>query len=160
MMDTSRHTTSIDALKVDYTTVSRVGQKRTYDRLGSDLGSNCSGSNVNSAETTSRVTTHRLNTQATLIKPLKAGKIRGADRSHLSGGISEYSQRRTLALTPSPVSDPRLELSHASYGLPMELVCNLRGLGIYSIYPWQSECLLESGALNGTQNLVYTAPTG
>ena len=33
-------------------------------------------------------------------------------------------------------------------------------MGIRSIYPWQSECLLKSGALRGEKNLVYTAPTG
>ncbi|KAH9219076.1 hypothetical protein DL95DRAFT_434033 [Leptodontidium sp. 2 PMI_412] len=73
---------------------------------------------------------------------------------------SEYSQRRALALTPSATSNPLLDLSHPAYGLPNQLTQNLASLGIKSIYPWQSECLLRSGALEGGVNLVYTAPTG
>lgn len=75
-------------------------------------------------------------------------------------GPSEYSQRRALALTPAPTSNPLLSLSHPSYALLVQLVQNLASLGINSIYPWQSECLLKSGALHGKENLVYTAPTG
>lgn len=37
---------------------------------------------------------------------------------------------------------------------------NLTRLGIDSIYPWQSSCLLGRGVLNGKTNLVYSAPTG
>ncbi|KAI4149896.1 MAG: hypothetical protein L6R39_002399 [Caloplaca ligustica] len=33
-------------------------------------------------------------------------------------------------------------------------------MGIRSIYPWQSSCLLGRGLLTGEKNLVYTAPTG
>ena len=36
----------------------------------------------------------------------------------------------------------------------------MASLGIKSIYPWQSDCLIRSGALGGEKNLVYTAPTG
>ncbi|KUJ22243.1 P-loop containing nucleoside triphosphate hydrolase protein [Mollisia scopiformis] len=87
---------------------------------------------------------------------LIAGKIHDV----LDRGTSEYSQRRTLALTPTPTSNPVLDLSHPAYGLPKRLVSNFASLGIRSIYPWQSECLLRSGALAGEKNLVYTAPTG
>jgi DNA polymerase theta len=52
-----------------------------------------------------------------------------------------------------------LALSHPDYGLPQGLVDNFAKLRIKSIYPWQSECLLRSGALGGDRNLVYTAPT-
>ena len=37
---------------------------------------------------------------------------------------------------------------------------NFTSLGIDSIYPWQSSCLLGRGILNGETNLVYSAPTG
>ena len=37
---------------------------------------------------------------------------------------------------------------------------NFANLGIDSIYPWQSSCLLGRGILNGEKNLVYSAPTG
>ena len=37
---------------------------------------------------------------------------------------------------------------------------NFTSLGIHSIYPWQSSCLLGRGVLNGETNLVYSAPTG
>lgn len=63
-------------------------------------------------------------------------------------------------MTPTPTSNPILDLSHHAYGLPEQLVDNFASLGISSIYPWQSECLVQSGALAGEKNLVYTAPTG
>jgi superfamily II helicase len=63
-------------------------------------------------------------------------------------------------LTPTVTCNPLLDLSHPVYGLPKQLVNNFASVGIKSIYPWQSECLLRSGALAGEKNLVYTAPTG
>ena len=75
-------------------------------------------------------------------------------------GKSAYAQRRDLALTPNVTSNPLLDLSHPAYGLPKQLVDNFASMGIRSIYPWQSECLLKSGGLGGERNLVYTAPTG
>ena len=44
--------------------------------------------------------------------------------------------------------------------MPESLVKNFTTLGIDSIYPWQSSCLLGRGVLNGETNLVYSAPTG
>lgn len=73
---------------------------------------------------------------------------------------SEYSQRRAAASTPSSSLNPLLSLSHPRYGLPESLVKNFTSLGIKSIYPWQSSCLLGRGLLTGEKNLVYTAPTG
>lgn len=78
----------------------------------------------------------------------------------MSRSETEYSQRKVLALTPGATLNPKLDLSHPDYGLPQSLVSNFFKLGIKSIYPWQSECLLRSGALGGNRNLVYTAPTG
>lgn len=74
--------------------------------------------------------------------------------------VSEYSQRRAAAATPSGVLDRALLLSHPRYALPSTLVDNFASLGINEIYPWQKQCLMGPGLLNGSKNLVYTAPTG
>lgn len=74
--------------------------------------------------------------------------------------VSEYTQRRALPCTPGPSQNPLLSLSNPRYGLPEHLVRNFASLGINSIYPWQSSCLLGRGLLSGEKNLVYTAPTG
>ncbi|KAL7629323.1 hypothetical protein AAE478_000843 [Parahypoxylon ruwenzoriense] len=74
--------------------------------------------------------------------------------------ISEYSQRRIISATPTSTIDRSLLLSFPRYGLPDSLVNNLNVLGIKEIYPWQKQCILGPGLLNGTRNLVYTAPTG
>ncbi|KAK3695368.1 P-loop containing nucleoside triphosphate hydrolase protein [Podospora appendiculata] len=76
------------------------------------------------------------------------------------GHISEYSQRRTIAATPTSTLDPLLSLIHPIYALPDKLVANFAGLGIKTIYPWQKQCLLGPGLLKGDKNLVYSAPTG
>lgn len=73
---------------------------------------------------------------------------------------SEYSQRRIAQATPRAVVDRSLSLSFPRYGLPSSLVDNLNALGIKEIYLWQKQCLLGPGLLNGSKNLVYTAPTG
>lgn len=75
-------------------------------------------------------------------------------------GLSEYSQRRTIAATPTAARDPELRLGHPTYGLPHQLVQNLESLGIREIYPWQKTCLKGPGLLHGQRNLVYCAPTG
>ncbi|KAI1437566.1 P-loop containing nucleoside triphosphate hydrolase protein [Xylaria sp. CBS 124048] len=75
-------------------------------------------------------------------------------------GPSEYSQRKVISATPSAVVDRSLSLSFSRYALPEPLIQNLNALGINEIYPWQKQCLLGPGLLNGTRNLVYSAPTG
>ncbi|KOS18825.1 DNA polymerase theta [Escovopsis weberi] len=74
--------------------------------------------------------------------------------------VSEYTQRRQFAATPSSTMDPELDLAHPIYGLPTQLVENFASLGIRQIYPWQKNCLKGPGLLDGTKNLVYCAPTG
>jgi DEAD/DEAH box helicase len=74
--------------------------------------------------------------------------------------LSEYSQRKRLASTPGPSQNPLLSLRHLRYGLPEQLVSNFESLGVRSIYPWQSSCLLGKGLLSGETSLIYTAPTG
>lgn len=78
----------------------------------------------------------------------------------IPNGPSEYSQRREFPATPSSCVDPLLCLSQPIYGLPHQLVANFAALGIKSIYPWQKNCLLGPGLLQGERNLVYSAPTG
>jgi DNA polymerase theta len=74
--------------------------------------------------------------------------------------VTEYSQRIVIGATPGPSIDSMLLLSHSVYGLPRRLVQNFASLGIESIYPWQKNCLLGPGLLDGQKNLVYSAPTG
>lgn len=76
------------------------------------------------------------------------------------GFTSEYSQRKDFAATPTLTVDPLLSLSHHRYDLPGRLVANFAKLGIKTIYPWQKQCLLGPGLLQGEKNLVYSAPTG
>jgi hypothetical protein len=149
------HTTTIDVAKSNFTTISRVGQKRTYDEV-------IKGPQRDDfAPVLPEVTNQREFRRPTLKNDsswvLKASEIHDVG---VAQHESEYSQRRNIALTPNPTSDPFLDLAHPAYGLSKQLVSNLVSLGIRSIYPWQAECLLRSGALAGERNLVYTAPTG
>ncbi|KJZ73614.1 hypothetical protein HIM_06947 [Hirsutella minnesotensis 3608] len=75
-------------------------------------------------------------------------------------GVSEYSQRRVIAATPTSSRDPELDLAHPTYNLSPQLVSNFASLGIRQIYPWQKNCLKGPGLLDGQRNLVYCAPTG
>ncbi|MCJ1479790.1 hypothetical protein MMC13_008476 [Lambiella insularis] len=77
-----------------------------------------------------------------------------------SSGPTIYTQRRLASSVPRASQNPLLFLNHHRYNLPEKLVQNFASLGISSIYPWQSSCLLGRGLLEGEKNLVYTAPTG
>ncbi|KAI1768237.1 P-loop containing nucleoside triphosphate hydrolase protein [Hypoxylon sp. FL1150] len=90
---------------------------------------------------------------------LSASTIEAVDSDSVAQ-TSEYSQRRAVPATPTSTDDRSLSLSFPRYGLPESLINNLKALGIKDIYPWQKQCLLGPGLLNGTRNLVYTAPTG
>ena len=90
---------------------------------------------------------------------LKASRIKEAG-GIVEACLSEYTQRKIMASTPNASQNPLLSLKHPFYGLPSLLVENFSVLGINSIYPWQSSCLLGRGLLTGEKNLVYTAPTG
>ncbi|QSZ29948.1 hypothetical protein DSL72_004466 [Monilinia vaccinii-corymbosi] len=155
------HKTTIDAAtRVTATTVSRVAVKRTFDELNDSEKSQGASSPSHRSHLEIGVSRKRDCNRPTLNNespgPLKASGI-----DDITGhNYSEYSQRRQLALTPAPTLNPLLDLAHPAYQLPNQLIDNLTALGIKSIYPWQSECLLRSGALAGERNLVYTAPTG
>lgn len=73
---------------------------------------------------------------------------------------TEYTQRRLISATPWSSYDPELNLSHAVYALPSQIVSNFASVGINHIYPWQKNCLKGPGLLSGERNLVYCAPTG
>ncbi|KAK0656733.1 P-loop containing nucleoside triphosphate hydrolase protein [Cercophora newfieldiana] len=95
--------------------------------------------------------------------PLAASAIQAlpATNGTAAGQLpSEYTQRREFPSTPTVFDDPLLSLSHPVYGLPGRLVDNFATLGIKTIYPWQKQCLLGPGLLQGEKNLVYFAPTG
>jgi len=151
------HKTSEDIAKATYSSISRAGQKRTFEEA-QDRKQELKPPPPppNPTGITYKGDFHRPQPKEQLFPQLKAGEIYNV----YSQDNTEYSQRRDLALTPNPTSNPLLDLAHPSYGLPSGLVSNFSTLGVKSIYPWQSECLLRSGALRGDRNLVYTAPTG
>lgn len=80
--------------------------------------------------------------------------------SHSNDWPDEDLSKQPVLPISGPSQNPLLLLSHPRYGLPETLVSNFVSLGISSIYPWQSSCLLGRGLLDGGKNLVYTAPTG
>ncbi|KND02903.1 uncharacterized protein SPPG_01983 [Spizellomyces punctatus DAOM BR117] len=57
------------------------------------------------------------------------------------------------------ISDPRLLLSNKAYGIPESVLGAFKERGITSLLPWQMECLLQEGVLDGKRNLLYSAPT-
>ena len=93
---------------------------------------------------------------------LRASRISSNASEELNEGpaTTEYSQKRAAHSTPDIADNPLLSLYHPRYGLPKSLVKNFQMLGVNSIYPWQSSCLIKKGLLKGEQNLIYTAPTG
>ncbi|KAH7170636.1 hypothetical protein EDB81DRAFT_753132 [Dactylonectria macrodidyma] len=146
------HTTSIDAANDQKTTFAAhpvAGVKRSW--------SSEAGSNSNSSDPRSTVQFHRAISLPSAPPRLSASRIVELQPSH---GVSEYSQRRLIAATPTASCDPELLLSHPTYGLPKQLVDNFAALGIQQIYPWQKTCLKGPGLLTGEKNLVYCAPTG
>ncbi|TVY20266.1 Helicase and polymerase-containing protein TEBICHI [Lachnellula arida] len=147
------HKTTIDVARAPHTTLSHIGRKRTFDE---SHGRQDAPRSAVLADISNHGGFQRPTLQPRCFEALKASEIQDV----CERGQSEYTQRRGLALTPTPTSNPLLDLSHPAYGLPAQLVRNFADHGVKSIYPWQSECLLHSGALGGERNLVYTAPTG
>lgn len=148
--------TSIDLVqKQRYSTSSVVGVKRSHDV--------CAAESVPSDQSTELARVRNHAPPLVLQAPrLKASTITSATIHALETDIgpSEYTQRRNAASTPGLDQNPLLSLAHPKYGLPHRVVANLASMGVHSIYPWQSSCLLGKGILSGDRNLVYTAPTG
>lgn len=142
-----------------YTTSSLAGQKRLYDASGSHVPGENDGAAAHK----------RLGAQPTFRRPgpnltsqlprLIASRIESLDGPGKDGPF-EYTQRQAFPSTPTATLDPLLSLLHPAYGLPGRLRANFASQGIKSIYPWQKQCLLGPGLLNGEKNLVYSAPTG
>jgi hypothetical protein len=102
------HQTSVDLAKTAHTTIARIAQKRKFDDYD---GGDKQAPSEDLASVEFRRPTVQLGHSLRL---LNAGRIRDV----IDRGPSEYSQRRTLALTPTPTSNPLLDLSHLTYGLP------------------------------------------
>ncbi|KAH8890968.1 P-loop containing nucleoside triphosphate hydrolase protein [Thozetella sp. PMI_491] len=132
-----------------------VGHKRTFDEAQSDEQP------VPLQPTTTRRPGH---SRQPSDLPKQRSKLSAsaivAIGDELKAGPSQYTQRRAFPATPSSTVDPLLSLHHPIYDLSPPLVANFASLGIKEIYPWQKQCLLGQGLLQGEKNLVYSAPTG
>ena len=162
-----RWTTTIDVVQQrQYNTKSLHGIKRSHNEINTNLPSNCSFqdtgiTNIIPAQQVFK----RQRLHAGGKNQIEASRIcslaSGPDNSNnFNLNLNEQPSRQISASTLGPSQNPLLSLSHPRYGLPERLVRNFASLGINSIYPWQSSCLLGRGLLNGEKNLVYTAPTG
>lgn len=157
----SHQTTTETALGISKL-ISKAGNKRTLDQLYS-VSEHCGVSTIPPASANqSTRNDFPLSVSTSQSKQLRASEIKdvNGECSRLANGNSIYSQRRAIAPTPPLVRNPILSLAHPAYGLPEKLIQNPSALGIHSIYPWQSKCLLESRLLGGEGSLAYTAPTG
>ena len=128
--------TSVDLTRrQNFQPVSVAGTKRNFDEVGAE-----------------REIEHLDNRNETDIKASRIVRCSGEDNEE----VPTYRP----GSTPSVTQHPLLSLAHPSYDLPRQLVTNFAALGVYAIYPWQSSCLMRSGVLSHSRNLVYTAPTG
>lgn len=152
--------TTVASKQRQYQTTQSAGHKRTHDgahRVSIESSNNALRDVTYRSTKVDFIRPNQQNTNG----PIEASRIQRVGQSGTPNhGISEYSQRKAIASTPTSTTEPRLSLKHPCYGLPDSLVENLSNLGIRSIYPWQSKCLLGSGLLTGEKNLVYSAPTG
>ncbi|KAK6704253.1 hypothetical protein SNK05_008187 [Fusarium graminearum] len=147
------HTTSVQTThenKTTFATTSVAGHKRSLTIAGEEH---------RTAPPASRTTVQfqRASSLPSTAPRISASRIVRLDERV---GPSEYSQRVSIAATPTSSRDPELDLSHPSYDLPRQMVDNFASLGIKQIYPWQKACLKGPGLLTGEKNLVYCAPTG
>lgn len=156
------HETSLQAAQerqTTFATTSTVGQKRNFSssNAASNSASGAAPYNVPSTTNGTGVQFQRASSLPAVPAQLSASRIINLEETQ---GISEYSQRRIIAATPTSSYDPELTLAHPTYGLSPHLVRNFSSLGIKQIYPWQKSCLKGPGLLTGEANLVYCAPTG
>lgn len=153
-------TTSIDIIhQQQYNTKSLHGTKRSHTEVDAGSPNNCVFQDI-----TNIIPAQEIFMRQRLHAAGKKNRIEASKICSFTSGpdVSNNGQpsRQISASTPGPSQNPLLSLSHPYYGLPERLVRNFASLGINSIYPWQSSCLLGRGLLNGKKNLVYTAPTG
>ena len=152
-------TTTISLVRQQhYTTRPMHGIKRPNEFSGNDNSDDLIFKGLTSISTAPNVAKRQC--LAAAEKPcIDASRIYDINDNSSIGSIYE-DRRRDVSSTPGPSQNPLLSLAHHKYGLPGTLVKNLASLGINSMYPWQSSCLLGRGLLDGSNNLVYTAPTG
>ncbi|KAL6715842.1 hypothetical protein ACLMJK_006803 [Lecanora helva] len=150
--------TSIEQVQQQTGTTSIAGVKRSLGQSRSDA---YGGSVIEhrAAHDSAQVSAKRQNFGAGGKGRLAASEICKIN-SNTTDGFDISNPRQTADFIPGPSQNPLLSLTHPKYGLPETLVKNFASLGINSIYPWQSSCLLGRGILEGSKNLVYTAPTG
>ena len=115
------HRTTLDVAKLTYTTTSLAGQKRTFDE---HRETNNDPNFPALLDISNRLDFHRPSLREQCYPALKASEIHDVSPK----SYSEYSQRRALALTPGPTSNPLLDLSNSAYGLPQQLVENFTNL--------------------------------
>ncbi|KAI0432995.1 P-loop containing nucleoside triphosphate hydrolase protein [Xylaria sp. FL1042] len=146
------HETTIDSVTLqqgNLHSTTLAGSKRSYSETASS----------HRAAPSNQLHFQKASSLAKAVPRLTASDIVALDATSVSLP-SEYSQRKVISATPTATVDRSLSLSFPRYGLPEPLVNNLNSLGIKEIYPWQKQCLLGPGLLDGSKNLVYSAPTG
>ncbi|KAI8632054.1 P-loop containing nucleoside triphosphate hydrolase protein [Xylariaceae sp. FL1651] len=146
------HKTTIDSVtsqQKTFQTANLAGTKRPHSEI----------TNAHHVEPNKQTHFRRASSVGRELPNLTASDIIGLDATSVALP-SEYTQRRLISATPTAAIDPALSLSFSRYALPESLVDNFKTMGVKEIYPWQKQCLLGPGLLNGTRNLVYTAPTG
>ncbi len=152
-------TTSIDQVKQrQYNTTSLHGVKRSLDQINSDPQNGCIITDVTKSFAV-RDSAKRQCLDTDGKTHLAASKIHDLGKNPNDSPVKSSIRQSALPL-PGPSQNPLLSLAHPKYGLPETLTRNFASLGVNSIYPWQSSCLLGHGLLDGSRNLVYTAPTG
>ena len=136
------------------------GTKRSYSALDLDHHDSASlhGPNEHNSSTGDAITLRESRKIASKSR-IEASVIVDLDNAQ-SWRQKSCSAQAARVSTPGPSQNPLLSLANPRYGLPTLLVSNFSRLGINSMYPWQSSCLLGRGLLEGERNLVYTAPTG
>ena len=151
--------TSIDIVQQQRSSTGSLhGVKRTAEQIEGDVANSGVLEDVINISIEEGIT-KKQRTQGGWINRIAASKISNVLDDQLNSA-PERALRLPVTGTPGPSQNPLLSLSHTRYGLPETLVENFASLGINSIYPWQSSCLLGHGILNHEKNLVYTAPTG
>lgn len=150
-------TTTVDMLeRQQYSSALVHGVKRSYEQTKIGSPDNSVLQDVTNTSYAGEFAKRR-SSQYRELNRIKASRICSVSSNSIG---QEQQVKHGIPPIPVPSQNPLLSLSHPKYGLPQALVKNFASLGINAIYPWQSSCLLGRGLLDGSKNLVYTAPTG
>lgn len=101
---------------------------------------------------------------AAFAREMSAGAKRGIAMpvaSHVSSEVvAQPSQRAAPARSPAAalVGAPNSR-NLDFWGLPAKAKAALNEKGVTELYPWQAECLSRPGIMDGSENLLYSAPT-